>query len=794
MDLSFDKVAIAIEVAREKARKEGFFWFIENIYRHSFPNEPFVTGDYIKRVAERYEKKSHTIDVTGRGHFKSSRVHADIMFIMFIDNGTGFEAQYFSFSEKLAKYQLKKLKNEIKDNPFFATITDLKPQSESILAYQWSGHPQIMSVEPRGLLSNGRGIHAQRLYIDDPLKTEDVDSPNANPDPISIRKVNDAMRSDIIPMIKPGGVCRVVSCVTKDTFVYTRDGIVSIGSLFPGGTDFSKQQYIPFEADILSKDGWDRTSHLYTSGDAPTNKITLSNGYEIECSEVHPLMALRKTNGGLGGRWVRSSELKVGDEIEIRAGTNIFGPRNDYSSEDIKDILRSDEISKQRIDNILLQNKETQCKFLRLVYEEYASGVQPNQTSEIFLKSNDAVLVKYVQIMLLNMNIISCKNDDGLLCIGINAERVMRNINYRIRDNSESIAPSRGNQHWLKIEKIEKSHAEVVDFVIPNTHSFISNGLVSHNTPQTTQDFMFDREGLGTKFDIWIAPAILDEANHVTLWPDLWPWERLDEERRLINDIDKFNREYQAQPASTAKSYIKRDKLIAAATSQSMEFRPHPELENHTIIGGFDVGKRRHPSHLALFDKIHVGEDKDGVDIYKYVQIFDKWMDKWEYGDQVDYLNTACEYFHVSNLFWDSTRGELDSFEEKDKLDKAMKPLSMGGSRKKHAIAANFGDLMNNDQVTIVNNRRTTEHILLVDGNLNCQEILKGDLIGHGDSFWSCATALWEENRKRPKIYSLSGDIASQHADLETEGISDDRQEEINEWASVMPRSDRLFF
>src|ERR1035441_10464113 len=177
-----NKLLVSINLAREATRRNGFYWFIDHVYRYSFePKEAFVTGDYIKHIAQRYEDNRFTIDVTGRGHFKSSRIHCDIMYAMFIDDGQGFEAPYFSFNKEMAQYQVKKLKQEISYNPFFATIIDLKQQAESVLGYCWNEGDGIMSVEPRGLLGNSRGLHAERLYVDDPLKTED-DSPGAPPD------------------------------------------------------------------------------------------------------------------------------------------------------------------------------------------------------------------------------------------------------------------------------------------------------------------------------------------------------------------------------------------------------------------------------------------------------------------------------------------------------------------------------------------------------------------------------------------------------------------------------------
>ena len=307
------------------------------------------------------------------------------------------------------------------------------------------------------------------------------------------------------------------------------------------------------------------------------------------------------------------------------------------------------------------------------------------------------------------------------------------------------------------------------------------------STPQTVYDFFFDTKGFGSKFSIEITPAILDEVNKVVLWPELWPWKRLQSERNVMNDEDKFAREYLVQPASTSRSYIKKDALMAVCNATSIDFCPHPELEDRDIIGGFDIGKTRHPSYLGLFDKEFVKEDEEGHDIFKYTQIFSKWMDNWEYGKQVEYLNTVCEYFHVSSLRVDGTRGELDSFEEQSKLDRAIELYSMGGFRKKSSMASNFQTLVNSGLISIVNERRTINHILLVDGNLKAAEILTGVDRGHGDSFSGISLAVWSAQSKVPKIWSMYDDNTPS-SELDTEKPTEQRE---STWSNSTPEQRR---
>jgi hypothetical protein len=334
---------------------------------------------------------------------------------------------------------------------------------------------------------------------------------------------------------------------------------------------------------------------------------------------------------------------------------------------------------------------------------------------------------------------------------------------------------------WLKIKKIEKRENLTLDFVVPKSNSFISNGIVSHNTPQTSQDFFYDKKGIGSLFNILITPAIIDEPNKIALWPERYTYKQLNA-IRISMDSDKFEREYMAMPVSLSRSYINRNKLVSLSTEMPLELVAQPELEEKIVVAGFDIGKKIHPSHLAVFIKEFVREDEQGQDVFSYRQIYGHWFDKVDYKDQVDYLNRVCEYFNISRLLYDDTRGEFQSFAERGVLDKCMEPLVMS-SRRVGAMAAHFGGLVNQDLVHFINERRQITQILMVDNDLRAQENSQG----HSDAFYSCAMATWEAKSKIPKIWSLYGDDSDskEASDSETsEEVSEERQ---STWASQTP-------
>ena len=73
---------------------------------------------------------------------------------------------------------------------------------------------------------------------------------------------------------------------------------------------------------------------------------------------------------------------------------------------------------------------------------------------------------------------------------------------------------------------------------------------------------------------------------------------------------------------------------------------PYTGEDSDQLFAGFDVGKKRHPSHLVIFKK-------EGSQL---IQIHQSWLDGWSYSDQIQYLNDAAENFPISKGYIDNTR------------------------------------------------------------------------------------------------------------------------------------------
>jgi hypothetical protein len=70
-----------------------------------------------------------------------------------------------------------------------------------------------------------------------------------------------------------------------------------------------------------------------------------------------------------------------------------------------------------------------------------------------------------------------------------------------------------------------------------------------------------------------------------------------------------------------------------------------------------DVGKEIHPSHISMYVELppEPGEDQGWL-----IQVYEAWLDKVPYNEQVKVVNELMRYFNPTRFHWDSTRSELE--------------------------------------------------------------------------------------------------------------------------------------
>jgi hypothetical protein len=284
----------------------------------------------------------------------------------------------------------------------------------------------------------------------------------------------------------------------------------------------------------------------------------------------------------------------------------------------------------------------------------------------------------------------------------------------------------------LTIEKINLIiKTQILDMPKKGGHLHIAG------TPQTTEDFFFDKK-LQKSFETLFLPAIVDEKNKVALWPEWMSYEKLMQKKDERGDRI-FRQEYLCSPVYTELAFFTKPQIMDVVNPDLKNVSDRDKYDSRkNIIAGFDIGKKVHPSHLSVLE-----EQEDGT----RVLIYERWIDGWDYTRQVEFLERIIEVLGIDRLFYDSSRGEFDSFQEQGTLPAQMEPVPFT-NKNKFAMAAEFEKAVMKKKIQLQNNQRSINQILLVDNDL----LSIATAEGHSDNFWSLCLAYWDKAQPQPSL------------------------------------------
>ena len=281
-----------------------------------------------------------------------------------------------------------------------------------------------------------------------------------------------------------------------------------------------------------------------------------------------------------------------------------------------------------------------------------------------------------------------------------------------------------------QIKKVETIFVEVVE-------SMPTKELHVFGTPQDKNDIF---KKLETTPDYFAKryKAVLNWNEKQSLWPQEFPFERLKRIRDRIGE-KAFNKEYQCQPVRSEDSFYTQEQLDKFIRARLRNYRVGRKTHfREFTFGGFDIGKHSHPSHLAVF----------GIDRrHNLIQVHSKFMDGWNYVDQLDYLKQAIDSFSIGKIYYDDTRSEFESFSEAGNLPAEMEGLTFT-AKLKHQLAAAFDAVITKGNLMLLKDDRQTNQLLNVDNDLKSEQQVEG----HGDSFWSIAMAIKAATEPGPNV------------------------------------------
>jgi len=267
-------------------------------------------------------------------------------------------------------------------------------------------------------------------------------------------------------------------------------------------------------------------------------------------------------------------------------------------------------------------------------------------------------------------------------------------------------------------------------------------------TVQTPQDFFFNKD-IMKRFSVVIQPAIVSEAKRIARWPEHMDFDEL-LARREERGHKVFAQEYMCSPVYTEDAWLEEAELKECVDPTLINFNPFHMPEgirfDGNITAGWDLGKKRHPSHFVVFET-----DREGISR----QIHGKWMEHWDYTNQsgefdpnhptqLEYVKEAMQAFGIDRLLYDATRGELDTLKDAKLLPDEFEGVTFTKKRMT-AMGTVLSDRVTHKTVRLIDDPRQTNQMLAVNNNLQAIESPEG----HGDSFWSAAMALPEYERQQ---------------------------------------------
>lgn len=256
-------------------------------------------------------------------------------------------------------------------------------------------------------------------------------------------------------------------------------------------------------------------------------------------------------------------------------------------------------------------------------------------------------------------------------------------------------------------------------------------------TPQTNDDFFFD-DKLKKNFEIRILPAIKDERKKEALWPEWITYEELKKKEEMMGE-KIFAKEYMCSPVYAENTFFtdkQMDKMMVDILN--FPYSKKRDAKGKDIIGGWDLGKHRHPAHFTVFE----------IDGDKWKQIHNKFFDNVDYEEQLEYIYEAIDCLEIDWVYYDASRGELEVKEEKNELAKELEPVKFT-LKKKRALATELDKKVTNGNIKLIADNRQRRSFLSVLNDLKAIETPEG----HGDAFFSTCCAMEFELRPSVGIY-----------------------------------------
>ena len=266
----------------------------------------------------------------------------------------------------------------------------------------------------------------------------------------------------------------ISKCVCRSTICLTAEGMFRLGDLVG---DMEPDTFTPVTVDVASIYGLDKADQFYYGGMKDTRRLELVDGRIIEGTPNHRVMVVVQDEIS----WKRLDEITQDDYVAIQIGQEMFGQTMlDAGTASYYGYALATGSIDQIPSDVLAATRADVLSFLQgfLLHS-------PN-SDDCYIMPNDQV-ARDIMTILGNFGYL-CQIEKDLLTIYGPSDMGIRT----------SLAPSKYHKHFLpvfeenildnhrwfciKVGSINRGRREVCDFQIPESHAFIGNSMINHNT------------------------------------------------------------------------------------------------------------------------------------------------------------------------------------------------------------------------------------------------------------------------------------------------------------------------
>lgn len=329
---------------------------------------------------------------------------------------------------------------------------------------------------------------------------------------------SDALTRGIVSAAQPtltrtGGQQVLISCVTEDTYIFTDNGIMQMKDFI---TDETTPGFNPIPLFRIEGLASNQVCNLfYDSGESDTIKITTKLGFEVEGTDVHPVF-VRMPNGECMFKRLKGIQKK--DQVIIKHNIQCFGNNEHFAGKKLNKSVAyvlGNIVSKGKLNKLQdtisfpyrrkdwFKLKRFCCAFdakmsvdggevhlfsSKMVEELRISGLFLDRLPSEFLKMNETLSHSFIKGFCFGKCFIGIRSKKTEMMKQI--QMIMLNLGMVTRRTNTTLTSA--DEHEFRIREYlvdevisveRRKNRHTYDFYIPKTNTFLTNGIVSHNTP-----------------------------------------------------------------------------------------------------------------------------------------------------------------------------------------------------------------------------------------------------------------------------------------------------------------------